>query len=66
MAILEWALWKGCPVDGRTMCIQAATNGHLEILNWLHKERMLVYGYGDCNALICYQAATHGYLEILK
>lgn len=48
------------------MCIQAATNGHLEILNWLHKERMLVYGYGDCNALICYQAATHGYLEILK
>ena len=58
MEILQWALDNGCRW-GDT-CAEAASGGHLDILQWLHDNEF------PLNKKVCSRAALSGHLEIIK
>ena len=60
VALLQWARVNRCPLNEWT-CSAAATNGHLEVLQWLRVNECCPW-----NEYTCSNAAHNGHLEMLQ
>ena len=57
LAVLTWLRANDCPWD-EDVCAFAASNGHLEVLQWARE-----HGWDE---ITCALAADGGYLEVLR